>query len=176
MAIYLTNGKFYIRHNQTGAVTKTANISEAQNFHTVEKAIRQKEKAPEKCAGYYYIAVDDVGIKEQPVQEKKIEKCKRKSFTARDRQRIYRKTKGHCYLCGEFIDFDSFEIEHRIPLAKGGTNELSNLYCACHCCNTIKHDIYPREFMEKISQIYLYQTEKRLGGSFKWKIIKTLLA
>lgn len=172
MAVYLTNGKYYIKHSKTGAVMKTPNISEAQNFFTSENAIKQKDKAPGKCSGYYFVTIDDTEIQGLV---NKTKKCKRKKFSAQERQIIYRKTKGHCYLCGEFVDYDAFEIEHKLPLSKGGTNELNNLFPACHCCNLIKHDIYPKDFFEKISQIYLYQTKKKLHGSFRWKIIRRLL-
>ena len=92
---------------------------------------------------------------------------KRRSFSSKERLTIYRKTERHCYLCGEFVDFNSFEVEHQIPLSKGGTNDLGNLFCACHCYNTIKHDIYSRDFMEKISQIFIYQMRVRNRNSLK---------
>lgn len=161
MAVYLTNGKYYIAHSKTGAVIKVTTIEEAQNFYSVERAIKQKEKASKKCSGYYYIKTE---LKEDS-------KTKRKKFSASDRIKIYRKTTGHCYLCGEFIDFDMFEIEHRIPLAKGGTNEINNLFCACHTCNTLKGSIAPADLMEKIKQIHLYQIKKENGNSLKWRMI-----
>lgn len=164
MAIVLTNGIYYIAHDATGTVIKVSDISKAQDFHTVERAIRQKNKSPKKCAGYYWI--DTTGAESDPLQ--KIT-TKRKSFSANDRIKIYRKTQGRCYLCGEFVDYDSFEIEHKIPLAKGGTNDFSNLFPACHCCNTIKHDIYPQELMEKIVKIFMYQVREK--GSNKTKHI-----
>ena len=172
MAIILTNGTRYIALTNSGAVKKVDDIKKAYNFYCVERAIKQKNKAPKKCAGYYFI---DTDIKEN--QETKEDSMvngstvKRKSFSARERLTIYRKTKGHCYLCGEFVDFDSFEVEHKVPLSKGGTNDLNNLFCACHCCNTIKHDIYPRDFMDKISQIFMYQMRIRNRNNLKWKII-----
>ena len=55
MAILLTNGKYYIAHNRTGAVIKVADIEHAQDFYSVERAINQRNKTPGKCAGYYYI-------------------------------------------------------------------------------------------------------------------------
>lgn len=172
MAIILTNGTRYISLTNSGAVKKVDDIKEAYNFYSVEKAIKQKNKAPKKCAGYYFI---DTDINEdQTIEEDSIlngSTVKRKNFSAKERLAIYRKTKGHCYLCGEFVDFDSFEIEHRIPLSKGGTNDLDNLFCACHCCNIIKHDIYPQDFWEKISQIFMYQMRIRNRNSLKWKII-----
>lgn len=148
MAIVLTNGKCFISHNETGAVIKVSDISQAQDFHSIERAIAQKNKAPGKCAGYYFIDTDiDAAAKDtkEKIATNKTDTVKRnnkrKIFSTRERLKIYRKTKGHCYFCGEFVDFDSFEIEHRIPISKGGTNDLSNLFCSCHCCNSIKHDI-----------------------------------
>lgn len=177
MAVYLTNGTYYIRHDSKGAVTKTANILEAQDFHTVERAINQKNRTPGKCSGYYYVVMDnDVEVNFTPENKRKEnDKCRRKIFSVTDRKNIYRKTSGHCYLCGEFVDFDLFEIEHMVPLAKGGTNELDNLFCSCHCCNTMKNSIYPKDFLEKIKQIYFYQMEKELGDSMRWKVIRYLL-
>ena len=89
--------------------------------------------------------------------------------------KIYRKTKGRCYLCGEFVDFDLYEIEHKIPLSKGGTNNLSNLFCSCHTCNLIKHDIYPEDFMEKISKIFMFQMCIKNRNCLKWKILHKVL-
>lgn len=161
MAIVLTNGKYFIAHTKKGAVIKVSDISQAQDFYSVERAIAQKNKTLGKCAGYYFIDtnIDADGTKEKKITNK-TEAVKRKIFSERERLTIYRKTKGHCYLCGEFVNFDYFEIEHRIPISKGGTNDLSNLFCSCHLCNSIKHDIHPLEFMEKITQIFLYQTQK----------------
>lgn len=170
MAIVLTNGKKYIAHSSTGAVIKVSNIEQAYDFYSVERAIRQKNKAHKKCAGFYYI---DTGITETAGNSDS--KQNRKNFSVRERIIIYRKTHGHCYLCGEFVDFDSFEIEHKVPLSKGGTNELSNLCPACHCCNTIKHDIYLQVFIEKISQIFMYQMEISHRNSLRWRVIHNVL-
>lgn len=101
---------------------------------------------------------------------------KRKKFSVKDRLDVYRKTEGHCYLCGEFVDFDSFEVEHHIPISKGGTNDLDSLYCSCKTCNAIKRDIYPKEFMENISQIFMYQMQKKYGDRLDWKVVHRLLA
>lgn len=173
MAILLTNGTFYISHNAKGAVIKVSDIKYAQNFYSVEKAINQKKETPGKCAGYYCIDTNILKIEQQKetLVSKKKNKVKRKNFSSGQRLKIYRKTEGHCYLCGDFVDFDSFEIEHKVPISKGGTNDLSNLFCSCHCCNTIKHDIYPEDFMEKIIKIFMYQMKICNRDSTKWKII-----
>ena len=40
---------------------------------------------------------------------------------------IYRKTEGHCCFCGRFVNFNSFEIERKVPVSKGGSDEFENL-------------------------------------------------
>lgn len=172
MAVLLTNGTSYIAHSSTGAVIKVQDRGKAQDFRTVERAIKQKQKAPGKCAGFYCM---DTDLEEAGQDAQKGMPAKRKKFSAKDRLAVYRKTEGHCYLCGEFVDFDSFEVEHRIPISKGGTNGLDNLYCSCTTCNDIKRDIYPKEFMEKITQIFLYQMQKEYGDSLEWKVAYRML-
>lgn len=178
MAIVLTNGTYYIAHDAVGAIIKVTDISQAQDFYSVERAIKQKQKCPGKCRNYYYIdtdiVVDNEEINKQldkPVKSK----CKRKSFSRIERLQIYRKTEGHCYLCGDFVDFEFFEAEHKIPLAKGGTNDLDNIFCSCHSCNTIKRDIYPADLIEKVNKIFLYQMKQKYKNKFKWKIMYAIL-
>ena len=174
MAVLLTNGTYYIAHSSTGAVVKVSDIKEAQDFRTAERAGRQKRKTPVKCAGFYWMDTD-MDIEEMDPDAQKGATPRRKKFSAKDRLAVYRKTEGHCYLCGEFVGFDSFEVEHHMPISKGGTNGLDNLYCSCTTCNAIKRDIYPKEFMEKISQIFLYQMQKGYGDSLDWKVAHRLL-
>ena len=65
MAILLTNGTYYIAHNKSGAIIKVTDIEQAQDFHSVERAIHLKNKSPSKTKGYYYIdtSINDAEIK-----------------------------------------------------------------------------------------------------------------
>ncbi|NDB81326.1 MAG: HNH endonuclease [Alphaproteobacteria bacterium] len=50
-----------------------------------------------------------------------------------------------CFICkGEFVD-ESPTIDHWIPLAHGGSNEIENLRLAHRKCNTEKADRIPNE-------------------------------
>jgi 5-methylcytosine-specific restriction endonuclease McrA len=59
---------------------------------------------------------------------------------------------GRCGICGEPI-FKRFKhphsfsvsIDHKVPLARGGTNALSNLQLAHLACNSRKRDSLPGE-------------------------------
>lgn len=43
-----------------------------------------------------------------------------------------------CFYCGAKLDDSNRTIDHIVPIAKGGTNDISNLVCCCHNCNQIK--------------------------------------
>ena len=61
-----------------------------------------------------------------------------RSTTIRDRDRaVIRRTKPPCGICEGEIDYslkapdpESFEVDHIIPLARGGTDELANKQAA----------------------------------------------
>ena len=113
MAILLTNGKYYIAHSKSGAVIKVQDIGQAQDFHSAERAIHQKNKACGKCAGYYLIDTDILDAIEYEQKSTPKKKPRRKQFSKSIRRDIYEKTQGYCYLCGEAIEFNSFEVEHK---------------------------------------------------------------
>ncbi|MFI7607656.1 HNH endonuclease [Micromonospora sp. NPDC049366] len=52
-----------------------------------------------------------------------------------------------CHLCGEPIDYDlphtdpmSFELDHVVPLARGGADHISNAAASHKACNRTKGD------------------------------------
>ena len=176
MAILLTNGQFYIAHNKTGAVIKVSDISQAQNFYTVDKAIRQLTKTPGKCKSFYWIDTDSPEPVEplEQIQQKPV-KIKRKNFSSKQRAEIYKKSGGCCQLCGRKISFDEFTIDHIIPLNGGGTNDIDNLAAACKICNSFKADIYPAQFFDRITEIFMYQMDKKYSNNPTWKMARNML-
>lgn len=80
-----------------------------------------------------------------------------RSTTTRDRHRAYlRRGKPPCSLCGEDIDYTlrspdpmSFEVDHIIPLAKGGTDELDNKQPSHRDCNRRKADRTAEEMAQQ---------------------------
>ena len=57
-------------------------------------------------------------------------------------KRIYAKTDGCCHLCGKkhrLMDYAlTWQREHHLPRAKGGSDHVSNLFVACVECNLLK--------------------------------------
>lgn len=62
---------------------------------------------------------------------------------------IYRRAKEdpkvRCYLCGKLIPIGYREVDHIVPLSKGGAHRPSNLAIACIGCNRSKHDKMPED-------------------------------
>jgi len=53
-------------------------------------------------------------------------------------EKVFEKTGPFCILCGEFIEIRQSELDHIIPLVKGGTGFLENLQVVHRKCNRIK--------------------------------------
>lgn len=51
---------------------------------------------------------------------------------------IYGKASGHCACCGVKLTANNRSIDHAIPLALGGTNDLRNTIPLCRKCNNLK--------------------------------------
>ncbi len=71
-----------------------------------------------------------------------------RSTTTRDRDRAaIKRTKPPCGICEAEIDYDlkspdpmSFEVDHIIALANGGTDDLANKQASHRKCNRAKWD------------------------------------
>jgi 5-methylcytosine-specific restriction endonuclease McrA len=74
-------------------------------------------------------------------------------FIAELRARAYKRSRKRCIYCRErvYLQYAPSKarvatLEHRTPLARGGTWKKSNLGCACMRCNTMKGDMTDSEF------------------------------
>ena len=127
---------------------------------------------------YYYLdtLALDVSQPEKLAEPKhKPVKIKRKSFSESQRKEIYNKSDGCCQLCGRKISFNEFTIDHIIPLNGGGTNDLDNLNAVCRICNSFKADIYPEQFFDRITEIFMFQMDKHYGNNAAWKMARNML-
>ena len=59
----------------------------------------------------------------------------REHLSASKRKRILLRGKGRCMKCGSG---ENLEIDHVVPLARGGSNRLENLQLLCRDCNRRK--------------------------------------
>lgn len=76
-------------------------------------------------------------VKATPEERKKITQF---IVSVRNRKRV------KCYYCGVIKKGTEMQIDHVIPLARGGPHAVSNLCAACPSCNNHKNARMPQEF------------------------------
>ncbi|TDE86011.1 HNH endonuclease [Deinococcus sp. S9] len=68
--------------------------------------------------------------------------------TAEDVKRQLASQNGLCYWCQQPLE--TYQVDHLIPLARGGSNGPENIVCACQSCNSRKHAKMPWEFAGRL--------------------------
>jgi len=76
-------------------------------------------------------------------------------YTDDDINWVYDRVDGTCFYCGIRLSFHkhgkvgkrgAWEVDHFIPVASRGADQLYNWVPACVDCNTRKTDLFPWEF------------------------------
>jgi 5-methylcytosine-specific restriction endonuclease McrA len=52
-----------------------------------------------------------------------------------------------CFYCGRIMSDKYHELDHKIPLSRGGRNILDNLVNSCRDCNRAKGDMTAQEYL-----------------------------
>ena len=175
----VNGSKFYGRQEASNAVKKVTDLEQATRFSTQEEAQKLRKYASKKLKNFKIHSLEKAAAPapeeaKEDVAEKVPEKkaavkmtSQRRCFSQNERTAVYNKSEGRCAICGKFVPFESFTVDHIIPLAKGGSNDMSNLQCACKTCNRIKQDILPEELMDKLTEIMLYQVTMKKNKKYK---------
>lgn len=175
-------GRIYALITPTHLIDYTLDIDTASVFQDKNEAEDLRKRATKKLKGFQTMDLKKVQMEAaaKAVSEAEADKaedmqnCQRRNFSVSERSAVYTKTEGHCAICGKFVPYTEFTVDHIVPLAKGGSNDISNLQCACGVCgvcNRIKQDILPEELMEKLVEIMLFQVQKKQNKKYR-KILK----
>lgn len=55
-------------------------------------------------------------------------------------------------------------------------NELTeNLQCTCKTCNEFKDNILPDQFLDRVTEIFLYQMKKKCNNDWIWNVTERLI-
>lgn len=89
--------------------------------------------------------------------------AKRRSISKAMRFAIYEAAEGRCHICGEVIDLatEKMEVEHQVPFALGGKEDLSNLKPAHPLCHAEK----TKQDVTRIAKAK--RVEKKHNGTFR---------
>jgi hypothetical protein len=66
-------------------------------------------------------------------------------YTGDELKALFHMQKGKCWWCGCQMD-ERAEPDHRIPLSRGGTNDIGNIVWSCFDCNRNKYNKLPHEW------------------------------
>lgn len=72
------------------------------------------------------------------------------SHTKADVEILYKQSRGLCWWCGKRLIDKKYHIDHRVPLSRGGSDDVSNLCISCPDCNRKKANYLPYEKMGRL--------------------------
>lgn len=91
------------------------------------------------------------------------------------RRIVYTKAHGRCQLCGGDISLDEMVLERVSSPPIDGKEKVENLQCICKCCSQIKGNMSTKNLIDKITEIFICQAEKRFGDECSWKIARNII-
>jgi 5-methylcytosine-specific restriction endonuclease McrA len=74
------------------------------------------------------------------------------SHTPEDIADIRKLQRGKCAICRTDLS-DKYDVDHIVPLARGGSNSRRNLQILCESCNTRKHARDPIDHMRSLGML-----------------------
>lgn len=91
-------------------------------------------------------------------------------------RQVFEKTGGRCYYCGKRLAFEnrgyegwgSWDVDHKVPRARGGSDNLRNLFPACWECNHAKSSGDPYTYMRSLVPVSPWQRfQEWLNGDLR---------
>lgn len=81
-----------------------------------------------------------------------MEKTPRIPIPAVVREYVFRRDNYRCRACGCSHNETALQVDHIIPLARGGSNDMSNLQTLCQSCNGSKGAKFDPAFVVAIAK------------------------
>jgi 5-methylcytosine-specific restriction endonuclease McrA len=75
------------------------------------------------------------------------------------RRNIFYRDRNRCQYCGKTFHQKELNLDHVVPISRGGTSCWENVVCACIPCNTRKGDRLPSE-----AGMRMYRRPKKPAG------------
>ncbi|MGF1514842.1 MAG: HNH endonuclease [Elainellaceae cyanobacterium] len=69
------------------------------------------------------------------------------------RWKVYRRDRFRCVYCRKRVKYKQLTLDHVIPRALGGTNDIDNLVTACFECNSAKGSMDPKAWISHLQRL-----------------------
>ena len=66
-----------------------------------------------------------------------------------NKEQLYKNQQGKCNYCGIKLGIQYLDIDHKNPVARGGSDRITNLQLLCGPCNTRKGSLTDGEYRRK---------------------------
>lgn len=166
--IIMRNG-MYIKVKRNGKHYWSKDRDNVTEFPTAEEAKNIIETFPNNIQKRSLI-IDVDNQKQYKIKDGIVVVRKRSQHGKEIRKYIYDKANGCCELCGRKVLLPEMTIDHVVPLAMGGRDEIENMQCVCRMCNQLKDNLLPEEYTDWIKGSFEYQIRKRSRKSLRWMI------
>jgi hypothetical protein len=87
------------------------------------------------------------------------------------RSQVLEKTSGLCGYCGEELSEKGWHVDHIIPVASSGPDDIMNLMPACSKCNNYKSSLtleqFRHEIQMQVERARKYSVNFRMAERFK---------
>jgi 5-methylcytosine-specific restriction endonuclease McrA len=120
----------------------------AENLDKVNEARRayyQSNAEKEKIACRLWAEKNPDAVRTKTLNYQARKKGAEGNHTAKDIKALYAAQSGACVYCRADLN-EGFHVDHIVPLARGGSNWITNLQLTCGYCNRSKGAIDPIEF------------------------------
>lgn len=119
-------GRIYALITPTRLIDYTLDIDTASVFQDKNEAEDLRKRATKKLKGFQTVELKKAQMKaaEEAVPAAEADKaedmqnCQRRNFSVSERSAVYTKTEGHCAICGKFVPYTEFTVDHIVPLAR----------------------------------------------------------
>ena len=150
----------------------------ARSFNTIDEAFATLDLINDIKDKFGEVFVIDDEFKKKnrptPVPENPAkEVVKRIQFSPSVRHKVYEKS-NVCCICGKPIDEIGFSIDHKIPLSRGGSNDLENLQPVCPECNRLKGNYTNEEMHNAIGGIYCNNLYNNPNSEYSKQCIRAI--
>ena len=85
--------------------------------------------------------------------ERTIQPTKRRSYPNRTKQLLFERQRRRCVICGKAKTVKNFQVDHIVPVVRGGPDNVSNFQLLCPSCNQRKGIHTNQEFYERYKRV-----------------------
>ena len=160
------NKRYYAANREKEAVRcKKWRLANMDHKRAYDKQYREKnlQRRLDASRNWYwshredYVIINKIWREEHPEHIKRYDhtrrvrkKCNGGAYTIEEIRELWDKQNGICYYCGKLI-YSSLDkerhIDHKLPISRGGSNDISNIALTCARCNLSKHTKTAEEYL-----------------------------